>query len=247
VRKPRAFDRASLLVDAGDKLSLKVLAHLSNRIKLKHIFYRIMAEVLFVTSLVSSIVQLVDFGVKVIDRLNEFQSSINDVPKTFCDIKNQLPLLIDALGRTQSQAEAGDVSEKTAEALKPVVSGCLSQVKLLDDIIVKAIPAENASTWNRSFKALSSLAHDKKVQQITSTLEGYVQKLIYHQVTNGLDQIRLLVREPSQKWKFKTPLFMVKFDRDLNFIGREDVLKEIDERHKMQRRRVAIAGIGGVG
>ena len=41
--------------------------------------------------------------------------------------------------------------------------------------------------------------------------------------------------------------FMVKFDRDPNFIGREDIMKEIGERLKMQQRRVAITGIGGVG
>src|SRR2546423_2565802 len=164
-----------------------------------------MAEALIATSMISSIVQLVDFGVKVLDRLNEFKSSINDVPKTFCDINNQLPLLIDALRHTQSQAEAGHMSDKTAEALKPVIGGCLAQVKLLEDIMAKAIPAENTSAWNRRLKALSSLAHDKKVQHITSTLDSYVQKLIYHQVTSALDLLRLSVREPSQQWKLKTP------------------------------------------
>jgi hypothetical protein len=58
--------------------------------------------------------------------------------------------------------------------------------------------------------------------------------------------------EPYQsKLNLETPprktYFMVKFDRDPNFIGREDILKEIGERFKMRQHRVAMAGIGGVG
>ena len=226
-------------------ISLEIFIILSTLSNLIQAFILIMVEALCVIGLVSSIVQFVDFGIKVVDRLNEFQSGVSQMPKPFSDIKNQLPLLIDALRRTQSQADAGHMSEKTAEALKPVIDGCLTQIKLLEDIMVKAIPAENASTWNRRFKALSSLAHDKKVQHIAATIEGYVQKLIYHQVTCTLS-----VREPSQQFKPETKprkLFMVKFDRDPDFIGREGILREIDERLKMPRHRVAIVGIGGVG
>jgi hypothetical protein len=41
-------------------------------------------------------------------------------------------------------------------------------------------------------------------------------------------------------------LFTVPFDKDAKFIGREDILIEIDKKFKVQRR-VALAGIGGVG
>ncbi len=42
------------------------------------------------------------------------------------------------------------------------------------------------------------------------------------------------------------PLLMVPFVRDGQFVGREDVLSQIDERfHSV--RRVSLAGIGGVG
>lgn len=40
--------------------------------------------------------------------------------------------------------------------------------------------------------------------------------------------------------------FLVPFDKDDKFVGREDILSKIDERLK-NKRRVAIAGIGGVG
>jgi hypothetical protein len=38
----------------------------------------------------------------------------------------------------------------------------------------------------------------------------------------------------------------VPFDQDPKFIGREDIIKEIDQRFEANRR-VAISGIGGVG
>jgi len=56
-----------------------------------------------VISLVSAIVQFVDFGSKVLNRLNEFKSD--------------------------TQKQAGHFYDTTANALKPVVDGCLEQVK----------------------------------------------------------------------------------------------------------------------
>ena len=42
------------------------------------------------------------------------------------------------------------------------------------------------------------------------------------------------------------PSFHVPFDKDEKFVGREDVLDEIDTKLKTQRR-IALAGIGGIG
>jgi nucleoside phosphorylase len=44
----------------------------------------------------------------------------------------------------------------------------------------------------------------------------------------------------------RTICFTVPFERDSKFIGREDIITEIDRKFKVQRR-VALAGIGGVG
>jgi hypothetical protein len=42
------------------------------------------------------------------------------------------------------------------------------------------------------------------------------------------------------------PIFGVPFARDLKFVGRKDVLEEIEDKFKLQRR-VALCGIGGIG
>ena len=44
----------------------------------------------------------------------------------------------------------------------------------------------------------------------------------------------------------QTILFTVPFERDAKFIGREDIITEIDRKFEV-RRRTALAGIGGVG
>ena len=42
------------------------------------------------------------------------------------------------------------------------------------------------------------------------------------------------------------PCFMVPFEKDRNFIGRESFIQDIERRLESQSR-VALAGIGGVG
>lgn len=195
-----------------------------------------MAEALAIIGLASAIVQFVDFSAKIVDRLQDFHSSVNAVPKAFRDVKVELPLLLDTLKRTQEQVESGAISRETQEALLPVVEGCRSQVELLDSTLVKTLPKPGDSSWRRGMMAFSSVGQEKKVEQITSTLRKYVQTLTYHQATGA----RTLVIRPSK------PCFIMPFDRDQSFVGREDVLQEIEIRFQNQRR-VALAGIGGVG
>lgn len=72
----------------------------------------------------SAIVQLIDFGSKIIYRLSDFSADVQEVPKTFRQIKTQLPLIIDTLEQIKVQADAHQVSETTAKALKPVLDEC---------------------------------------------------------------------------------------------------------------------------
>lgn len=195
-----------------------------------------MAEALAIVGLVSALIQFVDFGSKIVERLQDFYSSVNEVPKAFRDVKVELPLLLDTLKRTQAKAESGALSKETQEALLPVVEGCRSQVELLDSILVKTLPKPGDSSLRRGIMAFSSVGQEKKVEQIASTLRKYIQTLTYHEATSA---IRLVI-QPTK------PCFIMPFDRDQGFVGREDILQEIESRFKNQRR-VALAGIGGVG
>jgi hypothetical protein len=45
----------------------------------------------------------------------------------------------------------------------------------------------------------------------------------------------------------RKPIFMVPFDQDETFVGREDILDNIEQKLKASRRRAVLTGIGGVG
>jgi hypothetical protein len=54
-----------------------------------------MAEALAALGLAATIIQVVDYGTKVIVQLNDFRSSIVEAPKAFRDILVQLPLILE--------------------------------------------------------------------------------------------------------------------------------------------------------
>jgi hypothetical protein len=195
-----------------------------------------MAEAFAVIGLVSAIVQFVDFGSKIVRRLDEFESNSDHVPQTYRDIKNQLPLLLSTLRRTKAQAEVGDIDTDAQTAILSVVERCHSQVRSLDDILVKTLPTKSDSKWKRGVKAFSSVSQEKSVQRIVERLQIYVQTLTYYQ-TAGF---------PQALSTWKRPLFTVPFERDSGFVGRSDILDQIDQ-HLKEHGRVALSGIGGVG
>jgi hypothetical protein len=139
-----------------------------------------MAEALAVVSVVASIVQLVDFGSKVLLRLNEFQSSVGEIPKTFQHIKAELPVLVDTLEQTKTAIQTGSVRDKSKEALLPAIDGCRTQIEALDIVIGKVLPLSSDSWREKSRKAVSSLRQDGKVRKIRTDLQGYIQTLTYY-------------------------------------------------------------------
>jgi hypothetical protein len=210
-----------------------------------------MAEALAIVGLVSAIVQFVDFGAKIVERLNEFNSDAHEVPKTFQTIEVQLPLLIDTLHRTQQQASDGHISMRTASALKPLIEACCEEITALQKILDKAIPPKESSSWRRRVQALKSLAHDDNVERSITKLESHIRLLAFHQSTSVTDELLKLrvslqthntMPHPSRK-----PVFMVPFDRDETFVGRKDILDSIDQKLNASRRRAVLSGIGGVG
>lgn len=139
-----------------------------------------MAEALAVVGIVANIVQLVTFGSQVLKRLEEYQSKLGDIPEAFRHIKAELPVLLDALRQTQSAIDAGSIPDESKTALLPAVEGCRVQIKLLDEVIAKALPASSDSWARRGRKALGSLRYDAKVERITAVIRGYIQTLTYH-------------------------------------------------------------------
>ena len=148
--------------------------------------HQTMAEALAVVGVVSSIVQLVDFGAKVLHRLNDFQSSGRVIPKTFQHIKSQLPILLDTLEKTKVAVENGSIrEEKTKHALLPVINGCREQVESLNDVIRRVLPLASDSWRKKTTKAVSSFRQDAKVAKSTAILKDHIQTLTYYHAANS--------------------------------------------------------------
>ncbi|KAK4691627.1 hypothetical protein P7C71_g5408, partial [Lecanoromycetidae sp. Uapishka_2] len=213
-----------------------------------------MVEALAVVGVVSAIVQFVDFGTRVANRLIDFSTGINNVPKAFHEIKTQLPLIIDTLRHTKDQADAQQLSEVTASALNPVIDECTLQVKELENILTKVLPTEQDSGWKKKLKAVSSLGQDKAVAQIQVSLDKQIHVLNFYLTVNNASRCSILSQYPAalrdifyQEAK-KEPCFMVRHEQDPKFVGREDEIKEIDAQFEQeQQHRVILSGIRGVG
>ena len=139
-----------------------------------------MAEALAVVGIIANIIQLVDFGSRVLKRLEEYQSKLGKIPEAFRHIKVELPIVLDALRQTKVAIDTGSMQDETKKALLVAIEECRVQIVSLDDIIVKALPETGDSWPTRGRKALRSLRYDAKVEKITVVVRGYIQTLTYH-------------------------------------------------------------------
>ena len=142
-----------------------------------------MTEALAVVGVVASIVGLVDFGSKVLHRLNDFQSSRGDIPETFKHVKEELPILLEMLNQTKLAVDKGNIKEETKKSLLLVVNRSQTQITLLDDLIGKSLPQEGDSWRKKTSKAIFSLRQDAKVAKITATLRMHIQGLTYYRLS----------------------------------------------------------------
>jgi N-terminal domain on NACHT_NTPase and P-loop NTPases len=141
-----------------------------------------MAEAMAVVGFVASIIQLVDFSSKVLERLEEFQADLGDIPRSLRYLKAELPVLQDTLQQTKEAIQAGSVREETKKALIPVIEGCTEQIGLLDTILVKIMPAPTDSRLKRGTKAILSLHQEAKIESIMKILRNYVGTLTFYYV-----------------------------------------------------------------
>jgi len=139
-----------------------------------------MAEALAVVGVVASIVQLVDFSTRVVSRLDEFYSVTKEVPKSFRDIKTELPLLATTLEQLKVAIDSTSIADGSKKALIPVITGCNEQVAQLDAILEKTLPKTKDSWRTKGKKAIVSLHHDTKVESITRTLRNYIGILTFY-------------------------------------------------------------------
>lgn len=199
-----------------------------------------MAEAFAAIGLASSIVAFVDFAQKVVSRLNEFSNDFKDGTNALIQIQTQLPVIIDGLRRIKDRVDTGMLDDQAKAALQPIVVACHRQTELLSDTLNSALPAADASKWERRKKAIQSLTTDGKVKKASEILGQHLQTLtFYHSIG-----------DPRPQSIAKKTYWLVPFDRNPNFTGRESLFDEIDQAFKVSegtQPKVALYGLGGIG
>lgn len=139
-----------------------------------------MADPLTVVGIVANIAGLVEFSTKVLTRLNDFQSTLGEIPKVFRHIKAELPVLQETLRQTKDKIDHGSIEDSTKAALLPAVQGCKLQIETLDSLLAETLPVAGDSRLKKTTKALWSMTQDSKVESITKTLRGYIATLTFY-------------------------------------------------------------------
>lgn len=196
--------------------------------------------------LASAIVTFIDVASKIAKRLEEL-SEAGDVPKVFRDIRTRLPIILRIVERTRDGTQG--FSDEARVSFEAIVRSCHEQVEELEALLQRVTIERHDSKWKRGLKAAVSLVEEHRVQRIALSLKDNVQLLTFLNVSPAEKEKPQTSRRTSTApppYSSATGRFVVPFDRDEHFVGRKEELTAIEHGFG-QQRRVAMAGIGGVG
>lgn len=219
-----------------------------------------MAEAAAVIGLLSSIVQLVDFSSKLLERLNDFVTNTKEVPDAFRNISVQLPLTTATLQRLCQRIEGNELTIDERTALQAIVDRNTELIHDINDILSRTIPSKSSSSFEKRLLALQSLRHDKRIQKASAQLLQNVNLLTFFQTTQSQHESTRSARRLSETTLADLPN-ATNFGYGLNlggaphlaegnFVGRELELKQLSTMLKPESQRqsiVAVVGMGGMG
>jgi hypothetical protein len=133
-----------------------------------------------IVSAVASIIQLVQVTCEICRRVNEFQSSTREIPKSFRQFSQELPLLQETLQKIKEAVENGHIPDKTQQALAPTIEGCQERVESLNNILQKTLPRADASSGEKAWKAIISLTKDSKSEKDLIAIRNYLSTLTFY-------------------------------------------------------------------
>jgi len=185
----------------------------------------------------SSFISFSDVAWRVLKRIREYNDRTGDDLAIVQIISARLPGLIDKMEELKLETETGSEPINAQNSLAVAVTSCDELIQRLDVLTKKLIPDETETKSKRLKKAISSVYYKKELSKTWGEIENYKTLLI--------TKVKEVVQEHEIPHS-ENPVFMVPFEKDPKFVGRADVIADIEQALKKQNR-IAIAGIGGVG
>ena len=224
-----------------------------------------MAETFAIIGVVQAAISLVSYGAKIVKRMDEFNHNVKGLPESFAKIRTKLPVLLDVVEKLQSPASHSQLDENTEPLLRPVLDGLHKEIVSFDETLLEVLPSPHASNREKITKAIKSVGIQKKIDEFSSSIQDYLSTLMAFQTTSHADSLRNLtvlvqgrLERPVEPPSYETlvqpapkpklnPIWMVKYDLEADFVGRDGIMNTIEGQLTESNRRAALAGIGGVG
>ncbi|OAR01322.1 hypothetical protein LLEC1_07582 [Akanthomyces lecanii] len=146
--------------------------------------------------LASAIVQFVQFGFQIADRLQDLTSKHpGQIPKALQGISMHLPLLANSLSKIKSDSRIGAFDFDTKCILKGIVSGCLAQVQEVEAMLEEIACTPGDTLRAKLKKVMTSMKYEEKLSRIERNLNTYISVLILHHVVDSADAPKDLLEE----------------------------------------------------
>lgn len=218
-----------------------------------------MAEAFAIIGVVQAALSLVNYGGNIVKRMNEFNHNVKGMPESFVKIRTQLPLLLHNVENLE--ASHGELSPSIETVLIPVLDGLRKDIVSFDETLLKVLPSPDASNREKMTKAIRGVGIQKKIDEFWSSIQSYSNTLTAFQQTSHAESLRGLKKRlerpaeppayealvPSVPKAKLNPVWMVKYDLEEDFVGRDGIMGIIEKQLTEGNHRAALAGIGGVG
>ncbi|KAJ3497458.1 hypothetical protein NLG97_g1891 [Lecanicillium saksenae] len=170
--------------------------------------------------LASAIVQFVQFGFQIADRLQDLTAKHpGQVPKALQGISMHLPLLANSLSKIKSDSRIGAFDFDTKCILKGIVAGCLIQVQEVEAMLEEIACTPGDSLKTKLKKVMTSMKYEEKMTRIERNLNTYISVLILHHVVDSADAPKDLQEETY---------FDVREKLAEDYVERKGLLQQLD-------------------
>jgi hypothetical protein len=139
-----------------------------------------MAEALAQVTLITNIVQIINFSTKVVHGLDKFTAKAGNVPGSFSHIRTEILSFNSRLQNVLEVINIGPVSDKIYTTLLPVRAGRQEQFAQLDAILVRDHINGNKIRENNSAKDITVFHQDTDIESTAESLRDFLKILSFH-------------------------------------------------------------------